>query len=215
MSIRPYKTILETAETEYLIQKSRFIGYAAPVHTEEEALAFLKGIRSRHPQATHHCYAYIIGANAGIMRYSDDGEPAGTAGFPMMGVLQAQDVTDLCVVAVRYFGGVLLGAGGLVRAYSHTCALAVSAGTVIAKEPSRRILFDCPYPVWDKVRHFLFSQSDIVVEDTVFGASVEVTLLAKEKDTEQWLRILQDQLNGNLDALVSDPFLHHWPAENA
>ena len=126
----PFKTLRLAASDEFIIHKSRFIGYASPAQTEEEALAFLQSIRMKHKDATHNCYAYVIGRNAGVMRYSDDGEPGGTAGLPMMEVLKAQGVVNCCVVVTRYFGGVLLGAGGLVRAYTQGCAAALKAGAV-------------------------------------------------------------------------------------
>lgn len=117
-AMNPYRTLRQSASDEFIINKSRFIGYAAPCETEAEALAFLQSIRTKHKDATHNCYAYIIGQNAGIMRYSDDGEPGGTAGLPMIEVLKHQGVVNCCCVVTRYFGGVLLGAGGLVRAYT-------------------------------------------------------------------------------------------------
>ena len=107
----PYKTLRQSASDEVIINKSRFIGYACPCETEEEALAFLQSIRTKHKDATHNCYAYVIGQNAGIMRYNDDGEPGGTAGLPMMEVLKAQGVVNCCVVVTRYFGGILLRKG--------------------------------------------------------------------------------------------------------
>ena len=108
-AMNPYRTLRQFASDEFIINKSRFIGYAAPCETEAEALAFLQSIRTKHKDATHNCYAYIIGQNAGIMRYSDDGEPGGTAGLPMMEVLKHQGVVNCCCVVTRYFGGVLLG----------------------------------------------------------------------------------------------------------
>ena len=96
-----YKTIGRTASDEFIVNKSRFIGYAAPCETEEAALSFLRAIREKHKDATHNCYAYVIGENAGVMRYSDDGEPGGTAGLPMMSVLQQRGVVNCCVVVTR------------------------------------------------------------------------------------------------------------------
>ena len=113
-----YKTIKQPAREEYVINKSRFIGHACPCQTEEQALAFLKRIREEYRDATHNCYAYVIGENAGIMRYSDDGEPQGSAGIPTLDVLRKSGVSNAVIVTTRYFGGILLGAGGLVRAYS-------------------------------------------------------------------------------------------------
>ena len=105
MTLKPYKTLLTRASDEFIINKSRFIGYGAPAASEEEALGFLADVRSAHKDASHHCYAYIIGANMGVMRYSDDGEPGGTAGMPIIEVMKARQVTNACVVVVRYFGG--------------------------------------------------------------------------------------------------------------
>ena len=113
-----YKTLRAENAAEFIINKSRFIGYGCPCETEEEALSFLARIRQKHKDATHNCYAYIIGLNSGIMRYSDDGEPGGTAVMPIIEVMKARGVVNCAVVVTRYFGGVLLGAGGLVRAYA-------------------------------------------------------------------------------------------------
>ena len=129
--MKPYKTLLKEAAEEYSIQKSRFIGRAAPVTTVEEALRFLEQVRSEHRTATHNCYAYILGQNAGIMRYSDDGEPGGTAGLPMMEVLKARGVVNCAVVVTRYFGGVLLGTGGLVRAYTQATQAGIEAAELV------------------------------------------------------------------------------------
>lgn len=112
MSLNGYKTVLREARDEVVIHKSRFIGHAAPVSSAEEALGFLARIREEHRDATHNCYAYIIGRNAGIMRYSDDGEPSGTAGMPIIEVMKARGVVDCAVVVTRYFGGILLGPAG-------------------------------------------------------------------------------------------------------
>ena len=133
--INAYITVARSSREETVINKSRFIGYAAPCISESEALAFLQSVREEHKTATHHCYAYIIGENSGIMRYSDDGEPGGTAGLPMMDVIRARNIVNCCVVVVRYFGGTLLGTGGLVRAYSQSAQSALNAAGIIRMEP--------------------------------------------------------------------------------
>ena len=125
-----YKTLRTENSAEFIINKSRFIGYGCPCQTEEEALAFLARIRQKHKDATHNCYAYIIGLNSGIMRYSDDGEPGGTAGMPIIEVMKARGVVNCAVVVTRYFGGILLGAGGLVRAYAQGSKTALDAAGV-------------------------------------------------------------------------------------
>lgn len=208
-----YKTLKQAASDEFIVNKSRFIGYASPCETEEEALAFLRSIREKHKDATHNCYAYVIGQNAGIMRYNDDGEPGGTAGMPMMEVLNARGVVNCCVVVTRYFGGILLGAGGLVRAYSHGCAIALNAAQVVKMEESQRILLDVSYPLWDRVNYALKSLPQIT-EETNFGASVEATLLIRKKDVEEVTQKLTAITDAKAEWLELDELHYPWPAED-
>lgn len=204
-----YKTLREAATDEYIIHKSRFLCHAAPVQTEEAALAFLNEKRRQYRDATHNCYAYVIGQNAGIMRYSDDGEPGGTAGMPMMEVLKAQGVVDCCVVVTRYFGGILLGAGGLVRAYSHSCALAVKKASVVVMLPSERWLIDVPYPMWDKVSHTL-AALPVQTEQTEFLTSVQATLLIRQRDAQDIMSQLTQETNARMDSLLLDELYAAW-----
>ena len=127
-----YKTVKKGAYDEFVEKKSRFIGYVKPVTTEDEAIEFVNAVRKKHSDATHNCYAYIVREN-NIMRYSDDGEPAGTAGMPILDVLRKEDLTDVCVVVTRYFGGTLLGTGGLVRAYTKGAQVGLDAAERIEK----------------------------------------------------------------------------------
>lgn len=205
-----YKTVKHAASDEFIVNKSRFIGHAAPCETEEAALAFLRSVREKYKDASHNCYAYVIGENAGIMRYSDDGEPGGTAGLPMMEVLKQRGVVNCCVVVTRYFGGILLGAGGLVRAYTKGCAIALDAAEVSVMEMSRRCLIDVPYPLWDRVRHGLSSLPQIT-ESTEFGASVQATLLVRQRDFDAVLQSLTQLTEGRLDALPLDECYFPWP----
>jgi uncharacterized YigZ family protein len=147
MALKPYKTFIKAADDSFIINKSRFIGHGCPCETEEEALKFLSDIRAKHKDANHNCYAYIIGSNMGVMRYSDDGEPGGTAGMPIIEVMKARGVTNCAVVVTRYFGGVLLGAGGLVRAYSQGAAAAINACGVGVMHPTARYLMEVSYPI--------------------------------------------------------------------
>ena len=130
-----YRTIAAPAEDEFIEKKSRFIGYIAPVTTEQEAAAFIESVRARHREARHNCYAYRLRQN-NLARFSDDGEPSGTAGRPILEVLQREDLTDVCVVVTRYFGGILLGTGGLARAYTQGCKIAVAAAGVLCMYPA-------------------------------------------------------------------------------
>ncbi len=204
-----YKTLLTSACAEYTVQKSRFLGYAAPAHTPEEALAFLEGVRQRHRDASHHCYAYILGQNAGIMRYSDDGEPSGTAGMPIIEVMKARGVTDAVVVVTRYFGGILLGAGGLVRAYSHTCALGLDAAGVCQMHPTQRWAFEVAYPLWDKVQHGLKGQP-IQMDPPEFFASVSFSLKVKARDAQALLALLTTLTDGKIVALLTEELFSPW-----
>lgn len=205
----PYKTILRSAEDEYIINKSRFIGYASPCQSEEEALAFIRTIREKHRDATHNCYAYIIGENAGIMRYSDDGEPSGTAGMPMIEVLKNKGLVNLCVVVTRYFGGILLGAGGLVRAYSHSTVIAVAAAGEVTMKPTVRMLTDIPYPLWDKVNYRLQSMP-VIREEVNYTASVEASLLCEKGKAEQIEHDLTAMTDGKAETLITDELFYPW-----
>ena len=170
-----YRTIAAPAEDEFIEKKSRFIGYIAPVTTEQEAAAFIESVRTRHREARHNCYAYRLRQN-NLARFSDDGEPSGTAGRPILEVLQREDLTDICVVVTRYFGGILLGAGGLVRAYSHTCALALNAAKVCEMHPTVRYMAEVAYPLWDRVQHQLKSLP-VRLENPEFTAAVAFELV--------------------------------------
>ena len=209
MALKPYKTLLTRANDEFIIHKSRFIGYGCPCETEEDALKFLSEIRARHKDATHNCYAYIIGANMGIMRYSDDGEPGGTAGMPIIEVLKARGVTNCAVVVTRYFGGILLGAGGLVRAYSQGAAAAVNACGVGSVFPTARYLIEIPYPMLGKFEFFLKSEKAIV-EDKQFTDVVTFTLILKTDDEAGFVSRLTDATDGAVEPLRYEEFLHPW-----
>ena len=212
MSTAPYKTLRQEAADEVIINKSRFIGYACPCETEEEALAFLNKIRTKHKDATHNCYAYVIGRNAGIMRYSDDGEPGGTAGLPMMEVLKAQGVVNCCVVVTRYFGGVLLGAGGLVRAYTQGAVIALKAAQVVIMEPSQRYLCEVAYPLWDRVTHALKTMP-VQLVSSEFTTAVGFTLLVREKDAEAMISDLTRLTDAKFEYLLEDESYEAWDAD--
>lgn len=210
MSLISYQTLGRAGSEELIVNKSRFIGYASPVHSAEEALDYLQGIRQAHPTASHHCFAYVIGSNAGIMRYSDDGEPSGTAGLPIMSVLKAKELRDACVVVVRYFGGVLLGAGGLVRAYSKSSALAVDAAGVVVMSPTVRLRVELAYPLWDRAQR-LMESLPIQVEDTRFTQVVQADLLTRLEDLETVMDSLTQQSEGRAVMEELDRFHHGWP----
>ena len=208
----PYKTLRQAASDEVIINRSRFIGYASPCETEEEALAFLQAIRTKHKDATHNCYAYVIGRNAGVMRYSDDGEPGGTAGLPMMEVLKAQGVVNCCVVVTRYFGGVLLGAGGLVRAYTQGAVIALKVAQVVVMEPSCQYLCEVPYPLWDKVQH-LMRTLPLQLVSSEFTTAVTFSILVRERDADMVLSELTRMTDGRLESMPESESYQAWNVE--
>ena len=212
MSIKPYKTLLRAASDEFVVNKSRFIGHGCPCETEEAALAFLAGIRARHKDATHNCYAYIVGANMGIMRYSDDGEPGGTAGMPIIEVMKARGVTNCAVVVTRYFGGILLGAGGLVRAYSQGAAAALNACGVGVMHPTARYLLEVPYPMLGRLEFFLKTEP-VIVEEKQFADAVILTLVVRTSDEEAFAARLTNMSEGRLEPLRCEEFYRPWPEE--
>lgn len=186
-----YITVSTVSREEILINKSRFIGYASPCSEESEALAFLKQIRDEHKSATHHCYAYIIGENSGIIRYSDDGEPGGTAGLPIVNAMRTKSIVNCCIVVVRYFGGVLLGTGGLVRAYTQSAQAALQSAGVATMELTCNVHCEVPYSVWDKIR-YASERLPVRIEDIQFGSSVGFHLVFRSCDRNSVITKITD-----------------------
>ena len=209
MSLKPYKTLLKRDEEEFIINKSVFIGHGKPCETEEEALEFLQTIRTKHKDATHNCYAYIIGPNMGVMRYSDDGEPGGTAGMPIIEVMKARGVTNCAVVVTRYFGGVLLGAGGLVRAYSQGAATALNACGVGTIYPTARYLIEVSYPMLNRMDYFL-KDEPIIIEDKAFTDVITYTMLIKAEDEEGFVKRVINMSEGTIEPFRYEEIYHPW-----
>ena len=165
-----YKLPLRAAEAEFTEKKSRFIGHILPVSSEEEALSFLRSIREKHREASHNVYAYRIKEN-GICRHSDDGEPSSTAGMPLLNVFIKQDIYDFCCVATRYYGGIMLGAGGLVRAYGRCGTIALEASGIGMMREVTLCAATVPYALYESMKLLLTAcGTDIISED--FGADV-------------------------------------------
>lgn len=207
--VTSYITVCSEASDEIVIQKSRFIGYAAPCETEDEALAFLRKIRDRHRDARHCCYAYVIGRNAGIMRYSDDGEPGGTAGMPMMDILKNEKAVNCCVVVVRYFGGILLGTGGLVRAYTQGCKTALQAAGLVRMELSSTIRCTVSYSLWNSVQYAL-QKMPVQTADVSYAEEVAFTLVTRKKDSETVETQLRNLTDGKLVCKPVSQIYHAW-----
>ena len=192
--MREYKTV-ELESSDYFVEKkSKFIGYAKPVSTQDEAVEFINTIKSKHWDATHNVYAYVLREN-NTQRYSDDGEPSGTAGVPVLDVILKENVTDVCVVATRYFGGTLLGAGGLVRAYSHTSKIALDAAHIINMANCQIYSVIVDYSFYDRL-NVLLSDFGANVIKSDFSASVSVEFSIKEDASELLKDKLTDISNG-------------------
>ena len=194
-----YKTIKQRASDEFVEKKSRFIGYISPVSTEEEAIEFINEIRTKHRDATHNVYAYSLRAGQ-IKRASDDGEPQGTAGMPVLDVLQKEGIYNVLCVVTRYFGGTLLGTGGLVRAYSKSAKLALEAAGVSRKQVWERVEIPCPYSLYEQVKNEIAAGNGMVAA-TDFGADVAISAIFPAADTERFLKRLTDLSSGRVTAL--------------
>lgn len=196
MDAPDYRTINGKAQDSFTERKSEFIGYITHAETDEEAVDFINAVRAEHRKATHVVYAYIL-RNGNITRYSDDGEPQGTAGVPVFEVLRKEGLTDVCCAVVRYFGGILLGGGGLVRAYSKSAKTVVDAATL-------KIMCSC-YPMEICTDYNLygrmltvFPEFEVKVTDTVFADDVKISLLCRSDRAEEFEKKLIDTANGKI-----------------
>lgn len=200
-----YRTVKLNNSDEYIVKRSRFIGYARPVTTVDEANAFIAEIKSKHWDATHNVYAYIL-RDGGIKRYSDDGEPQGTAGVPVLDVLEKERLTDVCVVVTRYFGGILLGGGGLVRAYSHSAKIAVDSAEVITMAMCCDLQITCDYTFYGRLCAFLSAEGAAIL-DTRFTDSVTVDFRIKSEDYPAFSHKLTELSNGKVSSeIISENF---------
>lgn len=206
--MKEYVTIAQRAEDDFFERKSQFIGYIAPVSTEEEALAFLAEIRAKHRDARHNCFAYIL--QNGVKRASDDGEPQGTAGVPIMEVVEREGLTDVIVVVTRYFGGILLGAGGLVRAYAHAAKLAVDAAQRKVMSPAVLVEMQMDYNQYGRINNVL-SKYTAIVQDTAFTDLVTMRILFIERDVEAFRAELTEMTAATVEAVEVERLMGEFP----
>lgn len=192
--MKKYKTVEKSNNDEFVEKKSKFIGYVKPVKTQEEATEFINSIKSKHWDATHNVYAYVLREN-NIQRYSDDGEPSGTAGVPVLDVILKNGLVDVCVVVTRYFGGTLLGAGGLVRAYSHGSKIAVESGSIITMAPCKIMSVSVDYSFYDRM-NILLADFGANIEKTDFANDVYMEFSLSEEKTNDLQAKLTDLSNG-------------------
>ena len=200
-----FVTIKGEAHTEFEEKRSVFIGHARRCDSEEAAAEFIKEIKKEYSDATHNVYGYSI--NGGILaRYSDDGEPQGTAGMPVLDTIRKNGVNNVCVVVTRYFGGTLLGAGGLVRAYSHAAALAIEEAGIVTFEPYSEYSLKCGYSEYQKYSAY-FSSMNVLVDDTVFDADVTVTFAVRRRSAETIVKKIVEMSYGrDVPTLIGERF---------
>ena len=191
-----YRTIKEYGEDETIINKSSFIGYAMPVETEEDALKFIDRIKTKHKDATHNVYAYVLGKDSNIQRFSDDGEPSGTAGIPALEVLKKEDLRNVVVVVTRYFGGVKLGTGGLIRAYTKGAKIALEAGEIVEMTLHEKIKIKIDYTNYGKIENFLLN-GEYLVNDTIYDEAVNIVVSIKFDEIDNFKKDIMELTNGN------------------
>ena len=196
-----YKTISGRCEARFIEKKSEFIGYLSPVSTEDEATAFINEIRAQHRKATHNCYAYILRENS-TARHSDDGEPSGTAGVPIYEVLRKEELCDVACVVTRYFGGIMLGAGGLVRAYTRGAKDAVNAAKIKVMAMAARVEIEVDYALYGRLPQ-IFSEFDTRTEREDFADTVKLTVFVREELADKLTEKLTDSCNGKITVTVA------------
>jgi len=181
--VQSYRTLHEFGRDEFTVEKSVFIGHVKPVETEEEAREFIDEIKSKYKDATHNVWAYTIGETMNIQRYSDDGEPQGTAGIPTLEVIKKEDLRNVVVVVTRYFGGVKLGAGGLVRAYTKGAKIGLEAGKIVEKKPFIEVDISVDYTLLGKIQNELANR-EYTVKDIEYTDSVNIILYFEKERLE-------------------------------
>lgn len=207
--LKKYKTILEQAEAEISEKKSRFIATVRPVKTEEQARAFIEEMKKKYWDATHNVFAYQIGERNEIQRFSDDGEPQGTAGMPILNVLKGEDVKNTAIVVTRYFGGTLLGTGGLVRAYGKSAKEGLLAAGIAELVLYCRYHVTVPYTESGKVQYEIL-QAGHVLHDTVYTDQVQFVVLVEADVAEQFEKQMTDVLKGKQATEKTDALFGVW-----
>lgn len=206
-------SVLGECATQKIIEKSRFITTSAHVCGEVEARAFIEKIRKKFPDATHNCYAYICDKTGNFLRFSDDGEPQGTAGMPMLDVLKNNNLYEVCAVVTRYFGGIKLGAGGLVRAYSGSVAENISAAQLVLYEMCSKYLLTVNYSLAD-IASRAVSESGADLISTEYGGEVCITVAVKKCGEREFISRLSDRLCGKVTLRKIDEYFFPFKVQN-
>lgn len=193
-----YKSIHKLGRDEVVINKSRFIGTASPVTSEEEALEFIEKIKKEYKDASHNVYAYTIGESGNLQRFSDDGEPSGTAGMPILNVINQENLRNVVVVVTRYFGGVMLGAGGLVRAYTKGAKIGLDNGLIVDKSLFNEVSIKIEYTLLGKMENEL-SKNLFLIKDKIYGENVILVVLCKVEDMDRLTNLINEVTSGKSD----------------
>lgn len=200
---KEYKTVLNEAVCEIEEKKSRFIASVKPVTSEEEAISFINELKAKYWDATHNVYAYSIGGNNIVQRYSDAGEPSGTAGLPMLEVIKRMNVQNLAVVVTRYFGGTLLGAAGLIRAYGKSAALGIEKAGIVVKRLCKEVRVIIEYTLFGKLQSLLLSQG-YTIKDIVYEQDVELIVYVFVDEVESFNKIVTEATNARAIVEIGD-----------
>ena len=202
-----YKTVHKFGKDTIIINKSRFIGYATPIESEKDALDFIDRIKTEHRDATHNVYAYVLGENNNVQKFSDDGEPSGTAGKPVLEVIKSTDVKNVLIVVTRYFGGIHLGASGLIRAYSESASRGLKNSKIVKKIKCDVFEITTDYNMLGKLQWEL-NQKDLIIKDIKYAEDVKMEInVPKNYPIDIWQFIL-DLTSGNADVkLVGSEYI--------
>ena len=200
-----YKTLHEFGTDEITIEKSTFIWYAKPIKTEEEAVEFINEIKKKHKDARHNVWAYTVGKSMNIQRYSDDGEPQGTAGIPTLEVIKKEDLRDVVVVVTRYFGGIKLGAGGLVRAYTKGAKIGLEAGKIIEKIMYQEVKIKIDYNQLGKVQNEIMNMG-YFIKDTIYEDNVEIIVYSRANEKEAIIERINDITSATAQVTIGEEF---------
>lgn len=193
-----YRTVHKFGRDEIIINKSRFIGYSMPIESEKDALDFIDKIKTEHRDATHNVYAYVLGESNNIQKFSDDGEPSGTAGIPVLEVIKKEDLRNVVVVVTRYFGGIKLGAGGLIRAYTKGAKIGLEAGIIVEKVLHHKLKVRISYSLYGMMENFLNTQG-YIVDDIQYDDAVNIYVYVKFSEVERFINTVRDMTSGNAD----------------
>ena len=208
-----YIVPFEEAEAEMVEKRSRFIGHVWRVESEEEARALIEQTKKKHYDARHNCWCYII-REGNVLRYSDDGEPQGTAGQPMLNVFVREEITNVCCVVTRYFGGILLGAGGLTRAYGATAKLALDEAGISRMRLWASLAVPCSYSLYERMRLLAEGCGGIII-DTDFGADIVLTLQLPAEDVDDFCGRVTELSAGKIEPLLIEKNFQPGPREAA